>query len=91
MRREIIIRLIERCKRAEREGVAREEIRGRVLPEEVERLLEETAAQDFLEWVKEDREYSYYYYDAQQNGACAKPREVLAMILESITLDAMEG
>jgi hypothetical protein len=90
MHREIITRLIERCKMAERAGVAREEIRNRVVPDEIERLIEDISTQDFLDWVKEDREYSYYYYDAQQSGVCAKPREVLAIILESITLDELE-
>ena len=90
MPREMINRLIERCKIAERAGVGREEIRSRVLPDEIEHLLEGIAAQDFMGWIKEDREYSYYYYDAQQRGVCAKPREAVAMILESITLDALE-
>jgi hypothetical protein len=90
MQREMIVRLIEKCKIAERAGATREETRGSVLPDEINRLMGETAAQDFLEWVKEDREYSYYYYDAQQSGVCAKPLEAAAMILESIALDALE-
>jgi hypothetical protein len=90
MHREIVMRLIERCKMAERTGIAREEIQSRLLPDEIERLIEEIDAQDFIERVKEDQEYSYYYYDAQQSGVCAKPREALALILESITLDALE-
>jgi hypothetical protein len=86
----MILRLIERCEAARREGVTRDEMLNRVLPEEVERLMKDAAAQDFLDRVKDDREYSYYYYDAQQSGACAKPPEVAAMILESIALDALE-
>jgi hypothetical protein len=90
MHGEMILRLIERCKKAERAGVTRDEIRDRVLPDETRRLMNETAAEDFLDWIKEDREYSYYYYDAQQSGVCAKPPEVMAMILESIAFDALE-
>jgi hypothetical protein len=90
MHREMILRLVERCKAAEREGVTRDEILNRVLPDETVRLMKKTAAQDFLEWIKENREYSYYYFDAQQSGACAKPPEIVAMILESIASDALE-
>lgn len=86
----MILRLIEICKAAERAGVMRNEIRNRVLPDETRRLMKEITAEDFLEWIKEDREYSYYYHDAQQSGVCAKPREVAAMILESIALDELE-
>lgn len=90
MKREMILRLSERCKAAERAGITRDEIVSRVLPDEIDRLMKEIAARDFLEWIKEDREYSYYYFDAQQSGACAKPPEIMAMILESIAFDALE-
>lgn len=90
MRRELIVRLIESCRAAQRSGAAPYEIRDGVLPREVERLMRDSSPQDFLEWVKEDRDYSYYYYDAQQSGVCAKPREAVALILELIALDALE-
>ena len=90
MHKETILRLIERCKAAQSAGVTPDEIRDHVLPEELQRMMREIGFQDFLDWVKEDREYSYYYYDAQQSGACAKPAEAVGMILESIALDAIE-
>jgi hypothetical protein len=90
MHKEKILRLIERCKAAQSAGVPPNEIRDRVLPEELQRVMKEIEFQSFLDWVKEDREYSYYYYDAQQSGVCAKPAEAAAMILESIALDALE-
>jgi hypothetical protein len=86
----MMLRLIERCKASARAGVPRDETLNGVLRDEVERLMKETSARDFLEWIKQDREYSYYYYDAQQSGVCAKPTEIVAMILESIALDAIE-
>ena len=90
MYKEKILRLIERCKAAQSAGVTPDEIRESVLPEELQRVMKEIVFRDFLDWVKEDREYSYYYYDAQQSGVCAKPAEAAGMILESIALDAIE-
>ena len=90
MNGEIISDLIRRCKAAQSAGASPNEIRDRVLPGEVKRIIEEIKPQDFLDWVKEDREFSYYYFDAQQSGACRKPAEAVAMILESIALDALE-
>lgn len=90
MYKEKLLRLIERCKASESTGIPPYEIRNKVLQEEVRRLMNEIEFRDFLDWVKEDREYSYYYYETQQSGACAKPAEAAAMILESITLDALE-
>jgi hypothetical protein len=90
MHREKILRLIERCKAAQGAGVPPDEMRERVLPEEIRRVMAGIGPRAFLDWVKEDREYSYYYHDAQQSGACAKPAEAAAMILESIALDAIE-
>ena len=90
MHKEKILRLIERCKAAQSSGVTPDEIRDSVLPKELRRLMKEIEFQDFLDWVKEDREYSYYYYDAQQSGVCAKPAEAAGMILESIAIDAIE-
>jgi len=87
--REMIVRLVERCKAAQGRGATRDEIRDRVLPNEIERLMKESSAQGFLEWIKEDREYSYYYFDAQQSGVCAKPLEAVALILELIALDTL--
>jgi hypothetical protein len=86
MSRETILLLIERCKAARAAGASLEDMRERVLPAEFDKI----APQDFLEWVKDDREYCWYYYDAQQSGVCAKPAEAAALILESIVLDALE-
>jgi hypothetical protein len=82
--------LVERCERALRSGTPSAEIRDRVLPGEIEKVMKQIAAKALLELVKEHREYSSYYYDAQQDGVCAKPRELVAAILESIVLDALE-
>jgi hypothetical protein len=90
MSRDILLRLIEGCEEACRAGVSLAEIRGEVLPEKIRLLLKDIPPQEFLEWVKEDREYGYYYYDAQQSGACAKPAEAMALILEAIVMDALE-
>ncbi|HEX8184699.1 MAG TPA: hypothetical protein VF747_08100 [Blastocatellia bacterium] len=89
-RGEVIARLVEKCKAARRAGASLDEIRNGVMRCEIERLMKVSSAQGFLEWIKEDRDYSYYYYDAQQSGVCAKPAEALAMILESIAADALE-
>jgi hypothetical protein len=70
-----------------RELIERGEAGRQTSPDEIERLVNSLDAQGFLDWVKGDREYSYYYYDAQQSGACAKPREAAAAILEAIALD----
>lgn len=90
MGREILLRLIADCEEACRAGVSLAKIRGEVLPDKIRLLLEDIPPQEFLEWVKEDREYGYYYYDAQQRGACAKPAEAIALILEAIVMDALE-
>lgn len=90
MRSEAIIQLIEACKKARGEGVALDDVYNRVLAERVASLMQEVAPAELLEWLKEDREYNYYYYDAEQSGACAKPRESVALILESIVRDAIE-
>lgn len=90
MHGEIILRLIERCEAAQRAGASMDEIRRRLLHPEIQALMQGVNAQAFLEKVKDDREYSFYYYDAQQTGACAKPAEVAALILESIALDALD-
>ncbi|HEX5735654.1 MAG TPA: hypothetical protein VF131_22695 [Blastocatellia bacterium] len=82
--------LIESCSNAARAGVTDYESRNRVLREQVERLVSGLNARSFLEWIKEDREYSYYYFDAQQSGACAKPREAAALILEAIAADNIQ-
>jgi hypothetical protein len=86
----MIRNLVQKCEDAVRIGVPRDEIKGRLLSEEIEMLMNQLAPQTFLEWVREDREYSYFYYEAQQSGVCAKPRELVAAILESMVLDALE-
>lgn len=90
MYRQAILRLIEACKVARRDGILPDEILNRVLAEGITSLMNEIAPNDLLEWLKEDREYSSYYYDAQQSDVCAKPREAAALILESIVRDAIE-
>jgi hypothetical protein len=86
----IIRRLIERSTAARRAGLSLNDIRTRVLADEINQALREIAPQEFLEWIKDDREYSFFYYDVQQSGVCAKPAEAVALILETIALDALE-
>jgi hypothetical protein len=87
---EIIDRLIEECRDAARKGATREEIQDRIITPAARSALREIDARDFLEWIKGDRELSFYYYDAQQEGVCAKPVEAAAMMLERIALDSIE-
>ena len=89
MYRGLISRLIEECGKARDLGAGRDEIRARVLPEKIRELKRDFSFRDFLEWVREDREYSSYYFDAQQDGACAKPDEAAALVLEEIVLDSI--
>lgn len=89
MNEPIICRLIEQCQAAHRAGLSVNDIRTRVLADEINRAMREIKPQEFLDWVKDDREYSFFYYDAQQSGVCAKPAEVAALILETIALDTI--
>ena len=81
--------LIEQCEAARNLGASPDQIRDGVLRGAVAAVLRRINARDFLEWVKDDREFCYFYYDAQQSGICAKPPEAAAFILEQIALDAM--
>ena len=90
MYRQMIQGLIAGCMDAARAGVTDYEIRNRVLRDQIEQLVNGLDAQSFLDWIKEDREYSYYYFDVQQSGACAKAREAAALILEAIALDNIQ-
>ncbi|MBI2821093.1 MAG: hypothetical protein HYX74_02610 [Acidobacteria bacterium] len=87
---QLILRLIETCEQAARAGVCREEICGSFLPEKVERLVRNLAAQDFLEWARNDPDYSFYYNEVEHAGLAARPAEAAAMILEAIAMDALE-
>ena len=87
---QLILHLIESCEEAARAGTCREEIRNRLLPEKVARLLESLPAGDFMEWVRQDPDYGYYYRELQQTGISAAPAEAVAMILEAIALDALD-
>lgn len=71
-------------------GASPEQVRDRVLRQAIAEALSRMNAGEFLDWVKDDREFSYFYYDAQQDGVCAKPREAAALILEQIALAAIE-
>ena len=59
--------------------------------ERVSTLLAGLDARSFLTWVEEDPLYSSYYYDVHESGACSKPREVAALVLEAIAVDAIES
>jgi hypothetical protein len=83
-----ILDLIDRCQVAKSQSISLDEIRHRVLPENAQPILSNAA--DFLNWIRDERDYSFYYYEAQQSGVCAKPVEAAAMILEAIILEAIE-
>jgi hypothetical protein len=87
---EIINRLIHECRDAARAGATRDQIQDRIITPAARSALREIDARDFLEWIKDDRELSFYYYDAQQDGACAKPVEAAAMMIERIALDSID-
>jgi type II secretory pathway component PulM len=90
MSRAEIQSLISECTAARDAGASSEQLRTSILPEAIQRALRRVSAREFLEWIREDREFGYYYYDAQQSGVCAKPQEAAALILEQIALDALE-
>jgi hypothetical protein len=82
--------IIDQCRAARAKSVTPELINDGLLREAVQNTLSRINAQAFLDWVKDDRELSYFYYDVQESGVCAKPREVAALVLEHIALDALE-
>lgn len=82
--------LVALCKSAHEAGASPEQIRMAVLPEAIHDVLRRLDAGAFLNWIREDREYAYFYYDAQQSGVCAKPREAAALILEQLAMAAIE-
>lgn len=88
--RDEIQSLVARCQAARAGGATPGQIRAVILPEAIESILGHVDATEFLDWIKDDREYSYFYFDAQQSGVCAKPREAAALILEQIAVDAIE-
>ena len=85
---QIIHDLIADCEKAKRNGLSLADIRTKLLPVKIQHFLKKPV--DFLDWIREDREFSLFYFDAQQSGVCAKPAEIVAVILEMIILDALE-
>ena len=88
MYRQQILDLIKDCQDAERNGASLDDIRFHIFPDFIKPFLDSTI--DFLNWIKDDREYSTFYYDVQESGVCAKPVEAAAMILETIIVFALE-
>src|SRR5262249_15914769 len=86
--RQMILDLIAECSNAQQSGISLSEIRFCLLPVKIQPFLTKSA--DFLDWIREDREFAIFYFDVQQSGVCAKPNEVVGMILEMIILDALE-
>ncbi len=66
------------------------EIRLR-LADQIKIILPRIHTKDFVEWIREDAQYSFYFYDALESGVCSKPAELAALILETIALDALDG
>lgn len=88
MFRQQIHKLIEKCVEAQSNGFSLEAIRFEILPELVKPLL--VSPDGFLAWVKEDREFSIFYYEVQESGVCAKAIESAAMILDAIVVEALD-
>jgi hypothetical protein len=80
--------LVGECLKARDNGISPETIRYELLPQLIRTLLE--SADELLPWLRDDKRYSYFYYDVQAQGACAKPLEAAASILEVIVLTALE-
>ncbi|HEY7546478.1 MAG TPA: hypothetical protein VID27_16430 [Blastocatellia bacterium] len=66
------------------------EIRLR-LQDHIKTILPRIHPKDFIEWISNSPRYSFYFHDAQESGACAKPAEMAALILEAIALDALHN
>jgi hypothetical protein len=81
--------IIDPCKVAREGGASLNQIREGVLRQAIEGALRRMNAREFLDWIKDDREFCYFYYDVQESGVCAKPQEAAALILEHIALDAI--
>jgi hypothetical protein len=88
MYRQQILALLKTCQEAESKGASPVDIRSQILPVLIQPFLD--SAKDFLTWIKEDREYSSYYFEVQESGVCAKPVEAAALILEAIVVDHLE-
>ncbi|HEU4388574.1 MAG TPA: hypothetical protein VFV34_12305 [Blastocatellia bacterium] len=86
--RALILELIRRCS-ADRPTDS-DSLRQRV-DEQVREAVAGLDARDFIRWIADDRSYGSYYFDIKESGACAKPREVAALVLEAIAVDAAES
>ncbi len=91
MFKERLLQLLETCTDAVRRGHCPGYVRKHILPFEIESFLRDAPARDFIKWVADEKEYSCYYYDAQQRGVCAKPAEAAAFILTEIVTDALDS
>jgi hypothetical protein len=89
MFRQQIYKLIEECLEAQAQGFSLQAIRFEILPELIRPLL--PSSDVFLRWVKEDSQFSIFYFEVQESGVCAKPVEAAAMILEAIALEALDN
>lgn len=87
--RQLILDLIADSRRAINGGNSLAEIRSVILPDRLQPFLKTST--DFLNWIRDDKEYSIFYYEAQQSGVCAKPNEIIATIIEAMVLDALEN
>jgi hypothetical protein len=86
--RQQIHKLVEKCLEAQSEGFSPEAIRFEILPDLVKPML--ASSDVFLNWVKEDNQFSIFYFEVQERGVCAKPVEAAALILEAIVMEALE-
>jgi len=86
--RQMISDLIADCKRAKEDGINHSEIRSTILPERLQSFLK--ISTDFLDWIRDDWEFSFYFYEAQQSGMCSKPNEIVASIIDTIVFDEIE-
>ena len=86
--RTVILELVRACETASSADPA---TLAQRVDEQVRVAIEGLDTRGFLDWVADDPSYGSYYFDVKESGACAKPREVAALVLEAIAVDAVES
>ena len=80
----ILDTLISRCQTQPQSGSRGDEFENQTIREVVEAGMKAVSPLEFIEWIREHKLYSFYLYEAQQMGVCAKPRELAAFIMGMI-------
>ena len=84
---EIVESLMARCRQKDPSGLSGEKVEEQVISEVVQAGMEQVQPAEFIEWIKNHKVYSFYLYEVQQMGVCAKPQELAACVLEMILQD----